>query len=236
MQENTIFIKKYSREQIASVDEKELWRYAGYFGKINGISEELMYTLEEVKADLNNAFDYKVCYRRMPISWDKNKPCLPFPCNSENLASCLDSSREIIIFAATVGLGIDRYIARTQRLSPLKALVAQALGAERIECLCNKFCADIKKEIQSENLFLTRRYSPGYGDLPLETQTEIFKLLDCNRQIGISLNESLLMTPSKSVTAIMGLKDSDDKSESCISQKCDTCNKTDCTYRKQDNE
>lgn len=237
MQENTVFVKKYSIDQLSDVNEKELWRYAGYFGKIDSINEDLTQTLEEVKAELSGVLEYKACYRRIPISLDGEKLRLPFPCESKDLARCIDGSQEIIIFAATVGLGIDRYILRAQKLSPVKALVAQALGTERIECLCDSFCADISHELLTENLFLTRRYSPGYGDLPLETQTELFSLLDCNRQIGISLNDSLLMTPSKSVTAIMGIKDSENNSsESCNKPKCLSCQKTDCEYRKQESK
>ena len=51
------------------------------------------------------------------------------------------------------------------------------------------------------------RYSPGYGDLPLELQREIIRVLDCGRTIGITLTESLLMQPSKSVTAVIGMKE-----------------------------
>ena len=53
-------------------------------------------------------------------------------------------------------------------------------------------------------MFFKPRFSPGYGDLSLEVQKEIFSLLDCPRKIGVSLGDSLLMTPSKSVTAIIG--------------------------------
>lgn len=233
MQENTIFIKRYKEESIVPIDEKEIWRYAGYRGNISDIDEELKGVFEEVKAELTGAFSYKVCYRRMNIEWDGCMPVLPFSSNSKKLARCLSGSNEIILFAATVGLEIDRYIARCQKTSPLKALIAQAFGAERIESLCDTFCNDIKAEIEIEKLFATSRFSPGYGDLPLETQTEIFKLLDCNRQIGVSLNNSLLMSPSKSVTAIMGLKCIG--KEAISSHKCSECNKTDCEFRKQEN-
>jgi cobalamin-dependent methionine synthase I len=54
---------------------------------------------------------------------------------------------------------------------------------------------------------LVSRYSPGYGDLPLEMQREIIRALDCGRTIGVTLTESLLMQPSKSVTAVIGMKE-----------------------------
>jgi cobalamin-dependent methionine synthase I len=54
---------------------------------------------------------------------------------------------------------------------------------------------------------LRPRFSPGYGDLPLELQTNLFKVLDCQHFIGLTLNDSMLMSPSKSVTAIVGLRE-----------------------------
>ena len=101
-------------------------------------------------------------------------------------------------------MGLDRLIARYSSLSPVRALCLQAIGAERIESLCDTF--------QTELCYATfhgrihARFSPGYGDLPLDFQREIFRTLDCPRRIGLSLSESLLMSPSKSVTALIGIE------------------------------
>ncbi|MBQ5601557.1 MAG: Vitamin B12 dependent methionine synthase activation subunit, partial [Clostridia bacterium] len=93
-----------------------------------------------------------------------------------------------------------------------------------IEALCDAFCADIKKEY---NTGLEPRFSPGYGDLPLSAQKNIFAVLDPERRIGLTLNSSLLMSPSKSVTAFVGLV----STEKTSSNKCSLCEKTDCTLR-----
>ena len=232
MQSNTIFVKKYRENEISQINENEIWRYAGYKGSTNEIDRELIEVFEEVKNDLSGAFSYKVCYRRMELKWEKGEPLLPFSAKSKALFQLLTDCNEIILFAATVGLETDRYIAKQQKISPVKSLIANAYGAERIERLCDKFCDDIQKDFSSENLFTTKRFSPGYGDLPLETQIELFNLLDCSRQIGVSLNESLLMSPSKSVTAIMGLKSK--KCENKTVGKCKECTNHDCQFRKQE--
>ena len=65
-------------------------------------------------------------------------------------------------------------------------------------------CAALAEEFPG--LALTERFSPGFGDLPLELQRQVTEALDCPRSLGITLGESLLMTPSKSVTAIIGMK------------------------------
>lgn len=232
MNENTVFVKKYRENEIMPTKTSEIWRYAGFLGRQDEINGELKYTFEDVKKEIFGLFSYKVCYRRMKISDGNGEFSLPFLLKSKSLLTLLENCDEIIIFAATVGLEIDRYIAKQQKVSPVKALLANAYGAERIENLCDTFCEDIKKQLQSENRFITRRFSPGYGDFPLEAQREIFTLLDPNRQIGVSLNESLLMSPSKSVTAIMGIKQG--KCENTAEQKCSDCNKADCVFRKQE--
>jgi hypothetical protein len=79
----------------------------------------------------------------------------------------------------------------------------QALGSERVEALCDEFCRLMAIESKRE---LRPRFSPGYGDLPLELQRDIFRLLEPSRRIGVVLNDSLLMSPSKSVTAIIGIE------------------------------
>ena len=96
---------------------------------------------------------------------------------------------------------VDRLIAKYNRISPSKALIFQAIGAERAESLCDLFCDEMKEKYSTNP-----RYSPGYGDLPLDIQRDIFAVLDCPRKIGLTLNDSLLMSPSKSVTAIIGVK------------------------------
>lgn len=197
MEENTILVRRYAGAEAAlAVNEREIWRYAG---GARPEDEGMQALLDEVISETRDAFDYRVCYRRMAE--------LPFGRESAQLANCLAGSGEVVLFAATVGLEADRRVARYQRTSPTKALLAQAFGAERAEALCDAFCADIRKEAAAEGKTCTPRFSPGYGDLPLETQRDVFRLLDCGRKIGVWLNESLLMTPTKSVTAVFGLKE-----------------------------
>lgn len=229
MSENTIFVKRYAPEdeRLQPINRREIWRYSGYAGMPGPQEAELLQTLEQVIEELGHSFSYKVCYRRLELSWQGEMPVLPFASDSKELAALLRGSREIIIFAATIGLELDRRIARYQWTAPTKALLMQAYGAERIECLCDCFCNRMKEEAKKEGLTCTARFSPGYGDLPLEKQRDFFRLLDCSRQIGVSLNESLLMSPSKSVTALFGLGSCRQEEQ----RKCSRCQKKDCEFR-----
>ena len=90
------------------------------------------------------------------------------------------------------------------------------------------FDAEVRERAAAAGKYARPRFSAGYGDFELSAQTEIFHALDCQRKIGLTLNDSLLMSPSKSVTAIIGI--SDTAAEKC-GTGCKGCGKTDCEYR-----
>lgn len=195
----TVFSLSFAEPEI---NEKEILRY---MASLTG-GEEIHSLVDECLTEVLGMLEYKVCYAVLPVEIDGN--IITLPCGrieSKNLAKNLSDCGRSIVFAATIGIGIDRLISKYSRLSPSKALCLQAIGAERVEALCDDFCKKIKKEYKMNGENLKPRFSPGYGDLPLETQKMIFSLLDCPKRIGVSLGESLLMSPSKSVTAFVGI-------------------------------
>ena len=196
----TVYTKSYAAP---AVNDKEILRYAGVVTPTEEISELMAECLEIALG----ALSYNVCFAQFPIKHLPDGIDFGFAstnsvCLKKNLSEC----ESVILFAATVGSGLDRLIARYSVISPAKAFMLQAIGAERIEALCNAFNQEISAEANT-----SPRYSAGYGDLPLEFQREIFKALDCQRKIGVTLQESLIMLPSKSVTAIIGIKTGDKK-------------------------
>lgn len=200
--DNTVYTKIYNSPEI---NTREILRYAGVRTDVPEIKEVLNDCLDEIAGQLV----YKVCYRTFPIA--TNGKMLDFgfcKVKSEALAKNLTGCEGILLFGATVGIGLDRLMARYSRMSPSKAFMFQAIGAERIEALCDAFCKDVSASLLSDGRRACPRFSPGYGDLELEIQKDIFAVLDCPRKIGLTLNESLLMSPTKSVTAIVGIKKS----------------------------
>ena len=171
-----------------------------------GGGDEILGLVDECLTEVREMLQYKVCYAILTTETDSN--IISLSCGqiaSRNLAKNLSGCDKVIIFAATIGIGIDRLISKYSRLSPAKALCLQAIGAERVEALCNDFCEKMESELQGKGESLRPRFSPGYGDLPLETQKMIFSLLDCPKRIGVTLGDTLLMSPSKSVTAFIGI-------------------------------
>lgn len=207
------------------VNRREILRYSGAHSE----TPELTLLLEEALAEMTPLRTGKVCWTQFPIHRQDATLDLGFTqIQSAALQRNLSGCHKIVVFAATLGLGFDRLLTRYGRLSPAKALLLQSIGAERIEGLCDVFCQQIRQEAQAAGLSTAPRFSPGYGDFPLSVQADIFRVLDCPRKIGLTLNESLLMSPSKSVTAVIGLGHPQCRQAT----GCAQCGKTDCIYRR----
>lgn len=190
------------------VDRREILRYAGCRAEMPEISALLDECLREVRSVLR----FSVCWAEYPV---------PAEIRSRDLRKNLAGCDRVVVFAATVGLELDRRIGRYSRVAPSKAVMLQAIGAERIEALCDAF--------QREIGCLRPRFSPGYGDLPLAAQREIFRALAPERHIGVSLNDSRLMSPSKSVTALIGVGKAVGQ---CSHSDCSACTLEHCQFRR----
>lgn len=183
---NFVSVKTYA---LPPVDEKEALRYAG----CKQADEELFRLLKGCAREIEQIVSPRVCFAR----FSTEILLKTFP-QSKLLALRLKDCGQAVVFAATIGLETDRRILQNESRSITKALLFQALGAERIESLCNAFCKEIENALP--------RFSPGFGDFPLQAQKWIFQTLNVTKNIGVTLNESLLMTPTKSVTAILPIK------------------------------
>ena len=151
-----------------------------------------------------------------------------FVWESESLARALSGSREIMVFGATLGVGADMLIQRDSRRGISRGAIVAAAATAYIEEYCDKVCEELAEELAAEGHTLGERFSPGYGDFALEHQKDIFRILNCSKEIGLSLTDEFIMVPSKSVTAVMAI-DGD-----CGRQLgCEYCSKTDCLYRRR---
>ena len=116
----------------------------------------------------------------------------------------LEGCAEAYLACGTIGPGLDALQRRVSVTSGADALIVQAVGAALIERYMDGVEDEIRAELAPGESLVTR-YSPGYGDFPLEAQREILVILDTPRKIGVSLTDSLLMVPSKSVSAVIGV-------------------------------
>lgn len=210
-----VSVKTYAA--LPDYDRREILRYAGARGETDGVLESL---LDDCLSECDGVFAPRVCY----VTLTRTEFLGIFP-PSETAKTWTEACENITVFAATVGLGIDRLINRYASVSTAKALLFQAIGAERIEALCDLFCEEQRGNGQSG-----RRFSPGYGDFPLTAQREMFALLNPPKHIGVTLTDSLLMSPTKSVTAAFGIKSACEKG--CEGTPCKACNQKDCEFKR----
>ena len=186
-------------------DEKEILRYA-MLPSFAPTPEEL--PLQECLKAAKGAAQCRAVWRRYPLTRDGEGLDLGFArTDSRDLKRHLEGCTEILLFACTAGAETDRRIARAKLQSPAKGLLMHAIGAQQVEGGCDLLCRRLAEQFPERQL--TDRFSPGYGDLPLSMQRDVMAALDCGRTVGITLSESLLMTPGKSVTAIIGMKERD---------------------------
>lgn len=186
-------------------DEKEILRYA-MLPSFAPAPEEL--PLEECLEAARGAARCRAVWCRYPLVWDGEWLDLGFArTDSRDLKKHLEGCGEILLFACTAGAEMDRRIGRAKLGSPAKGLLMHAIGAQQVEGGCDRLCRRLAEQFPDRKL--TLRFSPGYGDLPLDMQRQVMEALDCGRTVGITLTDSLLMTPSKSVTAIIGMKERD---------------------------
>ena len=191
-------VKSYSS---LPLDLKEAARYA------HCPQETLVSGFADCISACEKALVYRICGRAFPIGFLPEALDLGFvQTDSRKLAKNLADCSGVFVFCATVGMELDRLIRKYALLSPAKASVCHAIGSAAVETLCDRFCAELK-----ETFGETRpRFSPGYGDPPLTLQIDVFSAISPEKHIGVTLGENLIMTPTKSVTAFVGLQTKED--------------------------
>ena len=143
----------------------------------------------------------------------------------------LGDSAQTLLFAVTLGPGVDVLLRRLAVTDVAASAAADALASALVEQVCDAYEEDLRREWQQNGLYLTGRYSPGYGDYPLAAQPVLCRLLDTHRAIGLSTAPSCMLTPCKSVTALLGIGDTPRRGHRA---GCATCAlRTTCAYRKR---
>ncbi len=204
-----------------TIDPKEVAVYLGYYSA-NGIDKK---TITDSILEFMDNSDFRACLAKVPVKITENGVDLGFmQVESKSLQKNLDGCDEAYILAATTGISSQRLIERNSVVSPIKGIVTDCTGSAAIEAFCDK----INLSLSDNPDFLRPRFSPGYGDLCIDCQRKIVDFLCANKNIGLSLTESLMMVPKKSVTAIIGIGKEKNK---CKGNGCMTCKTENCPYR-----
>ncbi len=208
---------------------REAVRYLGY-GK-HAVDDQTLGLIADSFGSLRTLSSRKSVYRIFDLEQEDGETVRfgSLTVKSKSLGKNLRGCDKIVLFGATLGIGVDQLLSRTSKTDMAKTVVLQACAAALLEEYCDECQDRIRQEMESEGRYLRPRFSPGYGDFPIECQRDLVRMLDCAKSIGLTLTESCMMAPSKSVTAVIGAGRA---AVRCHRQGCESCEKLDCIYRR----
>lgn len=185
----------------------------GYLQMKEGIDSDIDGRIDQW---LNQTFKGKYLYKE--LAFDKDSMTIEGLglVESHSLKKILSQSEKVIVFAVTLGADIDYRLEQLKYSNHLDMMILDAVASAQVEGLADQVSERIKNELGG---FQTPRYSPGYGDFSLTYQKKILSILEA-RRIGLSANDHFLLTPSKSITGLIGIS----SSEMSVSYDiCDDC-------------
>ena len=202
-----------------TLDRAEVLRYMGHAGGDAGIAETAQRAMDRIVEIAQPRWKWIVC---TPDA---------LPLSGNDIRRHLDGCDRMAVLCATLGAAVDREIRRTGHRSMLDALALDAAAGDAIEKVCDTAEDEIRMQFGQDGFYVTGRFSPGYGDLPIDIQLDLLALCDAPRRIGLSVTPSNLLTPGKSVTALLGISA---HPVSGRGRGCGTCRLyADCPYRKR---
>jgi len=202
-------------------NEREILRYLGHRGQ--EIPENVEELIKECERELEQMASPRAMWKEYPLSIHDHVLDMGFlQTKSKSLERNLRDCERVILFAATLGSRVDVLLHRYNMIQMSKAVAM-------LETFCDEKNQELKSSYEAKGWYLRPRFSPGYGDFPLECQREIAPALEMGKRIGVNLTDTLLMMPSKSVTAVIGASR---LPRNCTVQGCEVCAKRDCAYRR----
>ena len=149
----------------------------------------------------------RMAERRFPLAPDGSLAGTSMTPKGNDVRAMLAPCREAVLLAATLGAESERLLLRMQAKDAAQALVLDAVLSAAIEAVLDAREEAMRRELTAQGRYLTDRFSPGYGDMPLAQTREICEVLGAQRAIGLTVSAGGVMIPRKSVTAILGISD-----------------------------
>ncbi len=171
-------------------------------------------------------------YRVFSVSAEENGAACPeagLVLPGKLASGMLRECQSAALLACTLGAEFDRRLLALQARDMAQAVMADACGSAWVEAGCDE--AEREIAAAQANLYLTDRFSPGYGDLPLTLQPSLLRAVNAEKRLGVYAAPSLMLTPLKTVTAIIGLSD---RPQGARIRGCGYCGlKAACAYRER---
>lgn len=197
------------------VDRREMMRYLGY--RHQELDAELVRRIDRTVAGLEADVVPRGSYIVLAVedaspgtaTGDGGAPVrlrgttLSLP--GRDIARLLEGARWCAVLCCTLGMRLERRLRVASSQSPLDGALLDSAASAYVEAATEALNRDIAQRAAAAGLSCTRRYSPGYGDLPLGLQPELLSVLNAGRLCGLTATATNLLMPTKSVTAVLGL-------------------------------
>ena len=188
-------------------DRREALRYMGVRGTEDAGLASLV---EEAAALLEPLACYRVLMWRLPLRWTGSLSLDGIPLAGESIRRFLRGCREAVLLGATLGSAVDGLVRREMLTRPAVALAVNGCAAAMLEHALDETCRELAAQAAEEGRSLTGRFSPGYGDWPLDVQPALLERLRAYR-IGLAVHAGGQLQPEKSVTALCGLRNDEEE-------------------------
>ncbi|MGE4214097.1 MAG: vitamin B12 dependent methionine synthase, activation domain protein [Anaerotignaceae bacterium] len=217
---------------LTDINKNEVLKYLGYKG--GEIDEDTDKMIIDAMGNVLKTAVPRYTYKVFDIEKDNGivlKGTMFMP-QGDDIAGLLYSCEKCVMMAATLGIEFETMLRKAQIKDMAQAVILDSCGSSAIENICNNLEKMIEEQWANKGWFLTDRFSPGYGDMPIEQQRDFCMVLDTAKKAGINVNAGGMLVPSKSVTAIIGLS----KTRQTKRKKgCEYCNNfMNCQFRKED--
>ena len=186
------------------IDRREALRYLA-IARADATSLE---AIEPVAAELEAAVTPRFTFSVFPVAHTPEGEALTgagLVLPGKMARTMLKDCTHAVLLLCTLGAGFETLLRAASARDMAKAAMLDACGSAYAEAGCDEAERAIAARFPEK--FLTDRFSPGYGDLPLELQPALCAALDSQRRLGVTVTESLLMVPTKTVSAVIGLAD-----------------------------
>lgn len=188
-----------------NINVDEAMRYLGVKQDPDGSVRREMQALARV---LEDRFPPRWVYRVFPLQHRADGIDLVGSgafLTGETAAKMLAECDRSAVLVTTLGTAFDAYVRAAQARDMRTAVMLDALGSAWVEAGCDAAEDELKALLPGK--YLTDRFSPGYGDLPLTVQPALLTAADASRRVGVYDTLAHLMNPQKSVTAVIGVAD-----------------------------
>lgn len=196
----------------------EVLHFLGWRG--SPIDAELLRQIRRIIDSALGTICPRIAIRRFVLEQDLSLRGTTFSPAGEDVKTMLSGCTEAVLLAATLGAESERFLLQIQARSSSDALLADAVLSAAIEAVCNEAENALRSQIEKRQQYLTDRFSPGYGDMPMAQSREICEVLSAGREIGLTVSSSGIMIPRKSVTAVMGISMSPVKRRASACESC----------------